>query len=147
MAQTGRPARQGALETLVRLGCRAPLPTPVQPAAPDRLAARVPRGLLEAQVQPVNMDRPAILGRGATLELESPDRPVALVQRVALGRQEDLVIPGRPARQVISDQLGTLVRLGALDPGATSELESPGRPASLAEQVKPAPLDQPALGG
>ena len=95
MAQTGRPARRGALGILARRGRQALRLTRVQPAAPDRLAARVPRDLWE---QPVDLDRPVILGRGATSELESPDQPAALgrlVPRVALGLQEDLVIPGR----------------------------------------------------
>ena len=95
MAQTERPAQQGAPGTLVRRGRRALLLILVRPAALGQLVGRAPRDLRAAQVQPANLDRQAILGQGATSELASPDQLAALVRRVPLGRQEDLVIPGR----------------------------------------------------
>ncbi len=95
MAQTEPRVQPDILELRVRRGRRALLLILVRPAALGQLVGRAPRDLRAVQVQPVSLDRPVILGPGASLELASPDRLVALVRRVPLDRQEDLVIPGR----------------------------------------------------
>jgi hypothetical protein len=95
MAQTEPRVQPDILELRVRRGRRALLLILVRPAALDRLVGRAPRDLRAAQVQPANMDRQAILGLGASLELESPDQLVALVRQVPQGLQEDLVMSGR----------------------------------------------------
>ena len=98
----------------------------------------------------MNLDRPAIRGRGASSELESQDRPAALAQQVAWGQQEDLAIPDRLACKVVVARQEAQVQLVAQDPGVTSELESQDRAAAQVQpvqQVNPAPLDQPDLRG